>query len=1002
LTYSLLDPHLERYGFVLSDALDSRLEKPRSAPLVEVGWLWQPGEAQPAWVELLRSRRFLVESDGAGFIRACVPWNGAAATSSEAAAAEAWSQAWPVLRHVLAAERLRLTAAGRREPLSIEVHPYVHEAARSRFLLGLTPHRIEHADSKSDGTRPPLDLVAWRGFLRQGLQLEGARIDAGGRIHLFGSKPEASPSLLGRPLSLADLAVAYRAVFRGGLAEPYMSLDRGYSPWMSTVNYGGRLRDTALGMVSLLCDIRFKTFSMGLDILSGADMRPVVRKTLPGFRTHIERFAADPKAAGVMSQQTRLWFYPDNVDLTLSPQGDVLVLRRVRMSAASERMELTQGGASGKAGDAPWTLATVAAINGEYDELASYFPELTDLDQVVRLLSLFAWLKQVETDGLLIPDLDALLAVELPALYTPRAFPQLLAFNALPGTPADNAVTVFDRVPVAESLERLNPPDHQRLPARRKLDRALAALDRRDPANASLFGEIGKYDVADLDDSMLDFFAHRAERLRMHQTVLRTLGGNDREQVDVRREQDPALRAFSIAIGGLDLGMGQAVARASARNLSFAGFGPGAATTGAGSDVAATETARRAVDEKPRAVWRVEPEPSSMSPLPAHGLGVQSAAPRAKQDHDWGWIERDARRVAIVSSANGAEPLSVTRSVTDDDRLARVDRVELLYRSHYEIEASEFGFTARARSEPAADGEALASAQLPAGLATLFVGGGESFDPATATPRVRVRLSATPEGEPRNMEADFPRIVLQRLVMGRALDPFPEQPMPISPLPPALGPVSSLMVLYDARHRARPWEPQWRVAPGEEDPQYLARAAKNWVAETGDADGPPAVVGTDPAASPQRWTAAPRPRGPALLLLPAGAVPDAKRRSLAREWKVGPTAEALPERLPGNVIVLVSAEPPGPLGDRLHRLAEDRRLAGSYLAVWSLSGPIRGDLAPSLVGAGNLAALGLAEATVVRWRAADAELASFDSAVGAVAETPHRIEHLAGPFLWHF
>jgi hypothetical protein len=44
----------------------------------------------------------------------------------------------------------------------------------------------------------------------------------------------------------------------------------------------------------------------------------------------------------------------------------------------------------------------------------------------------------------------------------------------------------------------------------------------------------------------------------------------------------------------------------------------------------------------------------------------------------------------------------------------------------------------------------------------------------------------------------------------------------------------------------------------------------------------------------------------------------------------------------------------------------------------------------------------LAEARVVRWRAADAELASFDSAVGAITETPHRIEHLAGPFLWHF
>ena len=38
--------------------------------------------------------------------------------------------------------------------------------------------------------------------------------------------------------------------------------------------------------------------------------------------------------------------YPDAVDLTLSEQGDVLVLRRVRMSAASER-----GSETGAQGD---------------------------------------------------------------------------------------------------------------------------------------------------------------------------------------------------------------------------------------------------------------------------------------------------------------------------------------------------------------------------------------------------------------------------------------------------------------------------------------------------------------------------------------------------------------------------------------------------------------------------------------------------------------------------
>ena len=57
------------------------------------------------------------------------------------------------------------------------------------------------------------------------------------------------------------------------------------------------------------------------------------------FRTHLERFSADPRSMQVSGQQTRLWFYLDSVDLTLSPQGDILVVRSPRMTAASERLE---------------------------------------------------------------------------------------------------------------------------------------------------------------------------------------------------------------------------------------------------------------------------------------------------------------------------------------------------------------------------------------------------------------------------------------------------------------------------------------------------------------------------------------------------------------------------------------------------------------------------------------------------------------------------------------
>ena len=67
-------------------------------------------------------------------------------------------------------------------------------------------------------------------------------------------------------------------------------------------------------MVSLLCDIRFKTFSLGLDIVTGEDMRASIRQRLPEFKSHMEHFADDPQSVQVTSQQKRLWFYPDRVE----------------------------------------------------------------------------------------------------------------------------------------------------------------------------------------------------------------------------------------------------------------------------------------------------------------------------------------------------------------------------------------------------------------------------------------------------------------------------------------------------------------------------------------------------------------------------------------------------------------------------------------------------------------------------------------------------------------
>ncbi|MDH3285281.1 MAG: hypothetical protein OEQ13_11115, partial [Acidobacteriota bacterium] len=564
--HSLLDPLLEPYAFVLTDALDTRGPLPER-PLIELGALWAPGERQPAWVELLRSRRYVVESDGAGRVRVFVPLSPRTAASallegSAGAGRLAFEEAWPVLRHPLAA--LSSSVGDGQSPVSVEVHPYDHQPARTRFRVGLVPHVVELEDFAPSGRRAPIDIAALEEFLREGWQLEGGKLSEDGQLTLLGSRPKRRPTLLGQPVTLADMAVAYRAVFHSAGDEPYMSLDRAHSPHVSLVNYGGRLRDTAIGMVSLLCDIRFKTFSVGMDVVAGEDVRDQIRKTLPQFMTHMERFGADPSSSGVVEQQTRLWFYPDSVELTLSPRGDLMALRRARMSAASERVEATTWVSAGRE-DPPWTRVTISEINNDYDRLAAMFPELRDLDQVVRLLSLFAWLQQAEVAGLPIPELDALLAVELPPLPTPRRFPQLLAFNALPETAGRGVTDLFDRSVVGRSLERLQPSTGALLPAERRFRRAGTTLDPRQPEQAALVEEFRSLPVGQADATTLDLLAYRAERLLMHRLTLGTLPADTRHYLSARQQGEGGLRTLSLGIGGLDLSMTKALERAGGR-----------------------------------------------------------------------------------------------------------------------------------------------------------------------------------------------------------------------------------------------------------------------------------------------------------------------------------------------------------------------------------------------------------------------------------------------------
>ncbi len=1019
LAYRLLDPILEPYAFVLPDALDT-LGPAHDPPMVEVGPLWETGEAQPAWVELVRARRFLLESDGDGHLRAALPASSLEASAAEAppdakdpvaVAKEAWDEAWPVLRHALAGERRRLARqrGGELPALEVEVHAYRHLLARSAFDLGLPPWRTTVKDTGPRGDRPALDLAALKSVLDRDLWIEGARLEASGRVRWFASEAETKPRVLGRAPTLADLAVAYRAVARGGNGEPYMSLDRAAAPQDANVNYGGRLRDTALGMVSLLSDVRFKTFSVGIDLLGSGDIRDAIRRSLPGFKTHLERFAADPSAGAVLNQQTRFWFYPDDVDLTLSAEGDVLAFRKVRMTAASERVQVS--GAS--APEPPWTTETVAYLNGHYDTLAKLFPEMAELDVSVRLLSLFTWLEAARGLGLTVPDLDVLLALELPAVPTPRRFPELLSYDVLPAPSALGVVDVLDRTGVGAALDRLEPQGREPLTAGRRFARDQAMLNSQIPDQAALSRAMGAL-AADAGDYEEDLLSYRAERLMMHTLVLATVPADRRLSVEQRRKQDPATRVFSVGIGGVDLGMNAVLARAKFRS-SRLGLGAAeriaTAAPPARAAAAAAEPGTTVVGDSPLL---------PVGEWPDHGLGPVDLRSVTVLPDGQGTILARRRPGSLVRKGTfkpeGGAPVlwdevllamegpeaRARRRIADPAGKAPVfERVEderfLSYRldrtgNHLRATVAAAGLGSQAFGVPSQP-----ATPTPAPAALILMDLPPQMEDAVPgarfeAPTVRVRLRGA---DGRERVAPLPRPLLQRLVRGREVDLTPDRPLPaFTPAAEVLGTSRALMVFQSTEESRSPWSGPNSPRPGEEDAARLAAALTQWWSADPSSSAR-AVCGTDPVASPARWDRAPKLDGTLAVVAPESAFPA--QSAALRSGLLG-----LPDGAGASLVVIVSAESPGVLGRRLRALAVDPAFAGKTLAVASLGGPLRADLPASLLAEGRLAGLGVFDAGPVGFPRSIEEIVRFARTAGSDGSKGRRVEELAGPFTWFY
>ncbi|MEQ1727519.1 MAG: hypothetical protein ABL982_03985 [Vicinamibacterales bacterium] len=439
-----VEPFLEPMGFVLDDAVVASTPRAQS-DLTDVAELFPAGSPQPAWVDLVRSRYFGVLSDGSGFVRLYLP-----GPDAETAFATHREPLRPVLAWLV--ESLPVSASPR---LSLEVHAYENDFSTQRFTLHRPAMRTSlSASDLFASARQQIDPDSLADYLGRQLTLEGVALDDVRGFVLLGSEaPEGQrPTVDGEPLSISDLAVAYRAVFFAGKGEPYISLDRGPFADSVNVNFGGRLADTRIGRVVLQSDMRFKTIATGFDPRDHDDIEVRTATMVPGFRSRETRFHAQPCDAVPSSEGTRFWFYPDAIALRQEEHGSLLRLVAARYLAGAERQEAwTQSGTPDSSQTPDWTSESISHLNENYPAYASAFPELRELDTVARLLAIFTWLKLKQEAGTLTIDLAPLLSVELPACTTPRAMPQMVTATAVDC----DTNTIVRRVDASAVTERM-------------------------------------------------------------------------------------------------------------------------------------------------------------------------------------------------------------------------------------------------------------------------------------------------------------------------------------------------------------------------------------------------------------------------------------------------------------------------------------------------------------------------------------------------------------------
>lgn len=394
--------YLEPYSILCHDVLLYNI-KPDTPPLINILAHYPIGSEQPVWVDLFREGHFQLYYNPhliRIFLKGDNPEN-------------SFEKFQSVIRHPIQ----DLINSKHLSIKNLEVYVFENDYAKTEIRLNMIPAIFTINDLDLSPKHQPIDLGSIEEFLHHGVVLEAVEVNERNDIFFYG-RSASDQTIAGKPVSISDIAVVYRAIFHYGYNAPYISLDTHEDNRYAKVNFGGHLENTRVGHVVLEADKLFKTLSTGIDPNTHEFVKSKITKHVPAFLTEDERGFLEDVNEG--NTEIRYWFYPDEIG-TVS-DGSIGIVQKHQFLADAERMDVEV-----QLDNA--TRKTIDHLNNYFIQYEKAENTYKELNTVGRMMALVNWLKEMNIADRV--ELDDLLSVKIPAFSTPEKTKKMLAITAM-------------------------------------------------------------------------------------------------------------------------------------------------------------------------------------------------------------------------------------------------------------------------------------------------------------------------------------------------------------------------------------------------------------------------------------------------------------------------------------------------------------------------------------------------------------------------------------------